>query len=156
LVLEVPQDLLQVNTQAFATCQAQARTGLYTQALAGFLQWLAPHYDAVQQRLPQEVATLRQTAVHAGHLRTPGIVAQLAVGLQTFLAYASDIGALSATERDALWQRGWTAFNEAAMQQHAYQESEDEVTRFLTALAGALAAGDAHVADAKRPGEPCE
>jgi Domain of unknown function (DUF927) len=155
LVLEVPQDLLQANKQAFTTCQAQARTGLYTQALAGFLQWVAPHYDAIQQSLPQDVAILRNTAAQAGHLRTPGIVAQLGLGLQTFLAYASDIGALSSTEREALWQRGWTALNEAAVQQYTYQETEDEVTRFLTALAGALAAGDAHVADAKHPGEPC-
>jgi hypothetical protein len=156
LVLEIPSDLLQTHTQAFATCQAQARTGLYTQALAGFLQWLAPNYDAVQQSLPQDVALLRHTAVQTEHLRTPGIVAQLALGLQTFLAYASELDALSARECTDVWQRGWAALHEAARHQQEYQETEDEVTRFLSALAGALAAGDAHVADAKHPGEPCE
>jgi hypothetical protein len=83
---------------------------------------------------------LRNTAVQAGHLRTPGIVAQLALGFQTFLAYASDIGAISETEHSPLWQQGWTALNEAAVHQQEYLESEDEVARFLTALAGALTA----------------
>lgn len=154
-VLDVPADMLSTNRQAFLDCQAQARTGLYTQAMAGFLQWLAPHYATAQQRLPQEVAALRTSATQAGHLRLPGIVAQLALGLQTFLAYASAIGAISDTERATLWQRGWAALNEAAAHQPGYQEDEDDVTRFLTALKGALAAGDAHAADATHPGEPC-
>jgi hypothetical protein len=154
-VLEVPADVLQRRRQDFAACQDEARTGLYTQALAGFLQWMAPHYEAIQQSLPQDVAALRHTAGQAGHLRTPGMVAQLALGFQTFLAYASDLGALSPPERDALWHRGWRALNEAAAYQHEYHETEDEVRRFLTALRGALAAGDAHVADAQHPGEPC-
>jgi hypothetical protein len=119
------------------------------------VQWLAPNYEAMQQSLGQDVEELRHAVVQAGHLRTPGIVAQLAVGFQAFLAYASEMGALSATERKALWQRGWAALNEAAACQHAYHETEDEVTRFLTALKGALAAGDAHVASATHPGEPC-
>jgi hypothetical protein len=156
LVIEVPATMLQAHKDAFTQCQEDARKGLYAQALAGFVQWLAPNYEAVQQHLPQEVDDLQHKAVQGGHLRTPDIVAQLAVGLQAFLAYASDLGAITDMERQALWQRGWTALNAAAAQQPGYHETEDDVTRFLTALAGALAAGDAHVADAKHPGEPCE
>ena len=155
LILEVPAPLLRDHTGAFAACQAAARTGEYARAMAGFLHWLAPKYDIIQQAMPQDLALLRQQVSVDGHLRTPGIVAQLALGLQTFLAYAAECGAVTDGQHDALWQRGWAALCDVAGQQAVQQTQEDEVQRFLSALAGALTAGDAHAADAHRPGAPC-
>jgi hypothetical protein len=124
--------------------------------MAGFLHWLAPKYALLQQTMPQELALLRQNVAVDGHLRTPGIVAQLALGLQTFLAYAAECGAITDGQHEALWQRGWAALCDVAEQQAVQQTQEDDVQRFLSALAGALTAGDAHAADAHRPGAPCE
>jgi hypothetical protein len=48
---------------------------MYAQVLAGFLHWLAPRYEEVRSRLPQEHAALRTKALgEENHPRTPGIV----------------------------------------------------------------------------------
>jgi hypothetical protein len=78
-----------------SACQDDAAAGLYAQALAGFVRWLAPQYDDVRRRLRSEITELRQAATRSAiHRRTPEIVANLALGLRYFLTYAREIGAL--------------------------------------------------------------
>src|SRR5262249_31076690 len=98
LVLEVaPGD---VNAERLTDCQRDAAAGSYAQALAAFVRWLAPQYGAIRGRLRQEVAELREKARADGqHARTPGIVADLAVGLHYFLDFALAASAITAEER---------------------------------------------------------
>jgi hypothetical protein len=130
------------------TCQQEADAGLYAQALAGFVRWLTPRYGTIVERLHTEIAGLRHQALQGGHRRTPEMMANLALGMQYFLAYAHDRGALHGATCQALWARAWKALGAVAAAQHEYQRSEEPVSRFLALLAGALAAGQAHVADA--------
>src|SRR5262249_28067882 len=102
-------------------CQRDAASGKYAQALAGFLRRLAANYDAVRGRLGNELAELRDQARCDGqHARTPGMVADLALGLRYFLEFALSVGAISDTERAELWERGWSAFAETARAQAAH------------------------------------
>src|SRR5262249_20309162 len=91
-------------------CQKDAAAGKDAAALAGFLRWLAPQYEAVRARLRVELAELRDRARAGGqHARTPGIVADLALGLRYLLDFALAAGAITEAERAELWERGWEA-----------------------------------------------
>jgi len=92
---------------ALTLCQNDAAAGVYTQALAGFVQWLAPRYGEILQGLPTELRTLRQQVLHSEHRRTPDIVAHLALGMQYVLAYAHDCDALTTEECHMYWERTW-------------------------------------------------
>jgi hypothetical protein len=121
--------------------------------MAGFLRWLAPRYEEVRHRLSQEHAEFRDRAAGgAGHARTPGIVADLALGLRYFLDFAVDVGAVTPAEREELARRGWQALSEAAEQQVAEIAGQDPATRFLQLVAAAIASGRVHLTD--REGRP--
>jgi hypothetical protein len=130
-------------------CQKDAAVGLYAQALSAFVQWLAPRYEAIRQRLPQERAELREKAIvqrTGGHARTPALVADLALGLKYFLNFAVDAGAIMKEERDDLAQRGWKALGDAAREHAKHTETSEPCGMFCRLLAAALANGSAHVA----------
>jgi hypothetical protein len=130
-----------------SACQGDAAAGKYAAALAGFLRWLAPQYDAIRGRLRAETAELRDKARGDGqHARTPGIVADLALGLRYLLDFARSAGAISETERSELWERGWAALAEAGAAQAGQIATAEPAGLFLRLLAAALASGRAHVA----------
>jgi hypothetical protein len=152
LILDVTPGM--IDWGKLTPCQEDAAAGVYAQALAGFVQWLAPRYGEMVQGLPAERRTLRQHCLHDGHRRTPDIVANLALGMWYFLAYAHDCGALTHEECCAYWERTWQALVDVATAQAEHHAGEEPVRRFLTLLAGAIAAGHAHVADARALGAP--
>jgi hypothetical protein len=145
LVLEVaPGD---VRTNPLTACQQDAAAGLYAEALAGFLRWLAPHYPTIREGLRAETAGLRDRARGEGqHARTPGIVADLAAGWHWWLDYALAVGALDAAQRAELDRRVWAALEEAGAGQAEHVASAEPCGHFLRLLAAALASGRAHVA----------
>ena len=145
LVLEVPSEAL--DWRLLTECQAAAREGLYAQAMAGFIRWLASQYEDVQDQLRRRVAELRFLASSGDqHRRTPSTVAELAFGLELFLRFAQAAGALSEAEAQSLWERGWQALGRAADAQGEHLASADPVQRFFELLASAIASGRAHVA----------
>lgn len=154
LVLEVsPGDLSQ---EVLGPCQEDARQGRYALALAGYLRWLAPQYEVVAGGLRAEAAELRDRAGGAGqHARTPGIVADLALGLRYFLRFALDVGAVTEEERGALWERGWRALTEAGAAQASQVATAEPAGLFVRLLSAAIAGGQAHVASPEG-GEPKE
>jgi hypothetical protein len=129
-------------------CQADAAGGKYALAMSGFLRWLAPRYEEVRGRLRAEAAELREQARGDGqHARTPGIVADLALGLRHLLDFALSAGAISEAERAEYWRRGWAALGEAAAAQAAHVAAAEPAGMFLRLLSAAIAGGYAHVAD---------
>src|SRR5262249_47141363 len=91
---------------------------------------------------------LREKAAGEGqHARTPGIVADLALGLRYLLAFARSAAVIDEKEREALWERGWTALIESAAAQSAHIAAADPAGLFLRLLTAALASGRAHLAD---------
>jgi hypothetical protein len=145
LVSEIgPDDL---KWTLLTTAQGDAAAGKYAAALTGYLHGLAPRYAKVRDGLRAEACRLREQ-VHADglHARTPGIVAELAVGLRLFLAFAVEAGALTGAERDILDRRGWEALRAAGAAQAGPAEAAEPCGYFLRLLAGLLASGRAHVA----------
>jgi hypothetical protein len=100
---------------------------------------------------------LRDKAVAARqHSRTPGIVADLAIGLRYFLDFALEIGAIESDRRADLARRGWRALEEAAEQHASHLAGAEPCGQFLRFLVAALASGRAHVAapDGGEPNQP--
>lgn len=154
-VLEVPAGGM--DWDLLSRCQDDGAEGLYAQAMTGFLVWVAGRYEELTELRPRRLQELRSLATASGqHRRTPGIVADLALGLETFLRFARDVGALSEAEALALWERGWAALGEAAAAQVEHVASADPTRRFLELLASAIASGRAHVAseDGTEPEAP--
>jgi hypothetical protein len=115
--------------------------------MAGFIRWLAPRYETVRGRLPEWLAKLREEFTGGGqHARTPGLVADLALGLHYLLRFALSLGAIDPDEQEELWQNGWEALAEAARQQANHIAVSEPTSMFLRLLAAALASGRAHVA----------
>lgn len=152
LVLELaPGDL---KWESLTSCQLDAANGLYAQALAGYLRWLAAKHDDVAGRLRDEVTRLRTDAASSAmHRRTPEIVANLAVGVRYFLDFAEEAGAVNAQEAHRLRERCWRALGEAAQAQAHHQAASEPAQRFLELVSGAVASGKAHLAGADG-GEP--
>jgi hypothetical protein len=147
LVIEVSKG--DVDVVRLTACQQDASAGQYAGALAGFVKWFARRYAFAQTDLPRQRAELREKAV-AGrqHARTPGIVADLAIGLQYFLDFALEIRAISIDERVDLARRGWRALEEAAEDHASHLAVAEPCGQFLRLLRAALASGRAHLAAA--------
>jgi hypothetical protein len=127
--------------------QRDAAEGLYALAMAGFVAWLAPQYEQIRGRLAAERSELRDAVGSNGqHARTPGIIADLALGLRYLLDFASTIGALDTAERAELWQRGQAALREVGDAQVDHLESSEPTGHFLRLLSAAVASGRVHLA----------
>jgi hypothetical protein len=145
LVLELAPG--ELDWARLTVCQGDAAAGLYAQALAGYLRWLAQRYPAVRDGLRAETAELRERAHADGmHRRTPGIVADLAAGWRWWLDFSLAAGAIEQAERDTLARRVWAALQEAGAAQAEHVAAAEPCAQFLRLLSGALASGRAHVA----------
>jgi hypothetical protein len=128
-------------------CQQDGANGQYAQAMAGYLQWLAARYTQIQDHLARDVADLRAQLYEDGqHQRSVSNVAHLAVGIQYWLDFAQEVGAISRVEREVLWHRCWAALLRVSGQQQRYQEASEPTQHFLRLLSAAIASGRAHLA----------
>ena len=115
---------------------------------------LSARYEDLRNSLKEEHAELRRAAGAGGqHRRTPGIVADLALGLRYFLLYAHESGAMDRETARELWTGGWRALGEAAFGQSQHQAAGEPTHRFRELLAAAIASGRAHFANPEG-GEP--
>ncbi len=148
-----------IDRQRLTMAQKDAAAGHYAAAMSGYLCWLAERYGEMRSRLSQERAALRDRALAEGgkgHARSPGIMADLAVGLKYLLDFAVEVGAITVEERSALAQRAWAALGEAVGAQAANVEADEPTAVFLRLLKAALASGRAHLAgpDGTEPMDP--
>ncbi|MDA1129635.1 MAG: hypothetical protein O2913_13215 [Chloroflexi bacterium] len=155
LVVEMPKvGPGSMNWENLSGCQADAAAGLYAEATAGYLRWLAPRYREIRKNLRTEINALREQAFQSGqHRRTPDIVANFGLGFRYFLDFAQEVGAIDQVQRDELWQRCWSALGDVAEAQQEHQADSDPVQRFGELLAAAISSGAAHLAgpDGKAP-----
>jgi hypothetical protein len=155
LVLEIsPGD---VPLSRLTPYQHAAAAGLNAQAMAGFIHWLAPRYGELCRELPDERSALREQAMTGtGSSRTPGIIADLALGLRYVLRFAAEIGAITSEERDTLERRGWAALVEAAAAHTSHVQSAEPAQLFVRLLVDAIASGRAYISapDGAEPSNP--
>lgn len=148
-----------IDSGRLTIAQKDAAAGRYAAAMSGYLCWLAGRYAEMRFRLTKEREALRDRAlaeVGKGHARSPGIMADLAVGLKYFLDFAVEVGAITTEERSALAQRSWAALGKAVAAQAANVVAAEPTSVFLRLLSAAVASGRAHLAgpDGNEPAEP--
>ena len=126
--------------------QATARGGAPAQVMASLLTWVAPQYDTIRQDMHEQKAKFREVFCEEGlHARTVDIAADLLAGLDVFLYFAEEAGAIDSTCSDLLWERYHDAAWTLLKAQREQQFSEDPVNRYLELLASALHSGRAHL-----------
>jgi hypothetical protein len=145
LVLELgPGDL---DFKLLSQAQADAAAGLYAKAMAGYIAWVAPRYEQVRADLRSRVIQLRaEMARRAPHRRTSEIAANLQFGLELFLDYALEAGAISQAQHQELRARCGAALDEVIGAQARHQQASDPARRFCELLSSAISAGHAHLA----------
>jgi hypothetical protein len=145
LVIEIsPQDL---ELSGLTTHQLAAARGKYAAAMSAYLKWLAPRFAGLTANLKDDTATLRDSVHTDGlHARTPGILADLAIGLKHFLEFAVEVGAINSNEREVLTQRCRLALKAAGAEQAAHVQAVEPCGQFLRLVSAVLASGRGHLA----------
>jgi hypothetical protein len=126
--------------------QRDASDGLFAAAMFGYLDWLSLKFGDVQRAL-EGCRSAHRTAVAAKigvcHARTPGILADLYVGFDTFMAFATEIGAITASQADEYKARALSALIAGAAEQTHSQASQEPAHRFIELVVAAISAGRA-------------
>ena len=143
VIAEIKKD--DVDVDRLTEAQRQAADGVFAQAMAGYIKWLAPRIAEIQKNSNQEIADLRNR-FHSAHARTPDAFAEIMRGWQYFLQYAVEIGAVSEAEAQGILKQAFSAMGELLEIQEAHQQAADPVTKFFRFLSSAISAGNAHIA----------
>lgn len=120
----------------------QAVRGIYSQAMVGYLEWVAEHWQDLEGIIPKQWEHYRREATSEGiHLRLPETAASLMIGWEMGLSYALAIGALEGEEFKRLMDQGWQALLATCktMMGRAIEEKPEEM--FLNTLKELLAQG---------------
>jgi len=143
-ILEVQKGA--VEAQKLTTCQTDAAAGLYAQATAAFVRWLAAQFDEVRtefQRLRREW----RGQIHHDHARTADIRAQLTAAYSIFIAFLVETEVLDEDEAAQLQTRIGAALEETANAQIEFSGAVEPTGAFIRLLTSAIGAGRAHLAD---------
>ena len=137
-------------------CQGDAESGLYVAAMSAFIQWIARRYEETKAALAVRAAELRRKLIHPAHARTADMIATLQAGVEAFLEFAQDCGAVDSEERKHLADRSWEALQLAAAAQAKHQVAAEPTARFLDLLRASITSGRAHLqtTEAGRPERP--
>jgi hypothetical protein len=156
LVLELSRD--DVHNPTLSNLQYTANSGALSGLMSAYLQWLAPRMDQHKKDFPTIVEQLRNGAVRDGiaasHPRAPEIFANLVAGLEPFLMFLEEIGAIDAEKSNGILIEAERNLQQAFSEQAAYQSEQDEVERFLQLLRACFSSGNAHIANRTDQGPP--
>jgi hypothetical protein len=126
--------------------EAQARTQLYAEAMAGYLRWLAGRLDELRTGLAARFVELRAAASAAGaHLRQPAQLAFVHLSLETWLGFAVEVGALDRGAAEAILEAAWVEVVELIGSQGEELAEEKPAARCLNLLAAGFASRRAYV-----------
>jgi hypothetical protein len=156
-LVEIVRD--DVTSERLTPAQKTADEGVYAQAMAGYVQWLADRYENTEDwpaSLKAELGGVRDAIARevSGHARAPEAVAGLLLGMRWFLRYAQEIGAVSEEEKDELYGRCRTALRDGSAVQSAETRSLSAEAIYLSAIRTALTSGRAYLADLNSDGVP--
>jgi hypothetical protein len=135
-----------VDVSKLTVCQADAAAGLYVQATAGFIHYLARDLDGFRAEFKRLEKQFR-LQFHNGHPRTSDIQAQLRAAYAILAGFLIEIGAMDEAEATALNTRVRVALAGLAADQAAVTEANEPTATYLRLLRAALTAGKAHLAD---------
>ena len=137
-----------VDWNLLSSLQRDAEEGNLAQAMSGYIQWLAPRYEALRTAFKFRVSEIRDgQSDRERHKRTSDIEAQLIAAMGIFLDFAREIGALGVEGRKQLGQRAFRAIRELADSQAEHQSDGEPARRFISLVSSAISTGRVHVAN---------
>ena len=108
--------------------------------MAGYLRWVAQRFESLQERKRIRFLEIRSQLMSGGtHARTPGIVADLLLGVEFFLQFAVDQNALGQHRANDYSERCQAALIAAFESQRSNQAANDPVRQFLALVTSLLA-----------------
>jgi len=118
-----------VDLEKLTVAQQQASNGVFADSMASFLQWLAPRLDDLKERVKSRHKYYRNyfRNLQIVHDRTPDNFAILAVGLEYFLQYAYDVGAISEADVGDYTKNFLDVCGELLRSQEQHLSTEDPV-----------------------------
>jgi hypothetical protein len=135
---------ISVDPARLRECQREAESGLYSEAMAAFIQFLAQQYDGLFERVQtriKELSTTMSECANGQLLRTPEILANLAVAIEYFLQFAKSAGAIDEQKCQSMWEDCWETLISLGEAQTRRQHEEDPVREALRLLKSADRAG---------------
>jgi len=138
-----------INVSRLTEAQACAENGTYALVMAVFTQRLARLADAgkLHSRLDARRKVLRAEAIKGSHTRMPENIASLMVGVEEFLDFSVEAGAITEVERSQLRASAWAALTEQANRQVSQVAGTDPASRFVLLIAAAISAKNANIED---------
>ncbi|MDY6877343.1 MAG: CHC2 zinc finger domain-containing protein [Chloroflexota bacterium] len=125
---------------------------LYPQAMGGYVLWLAERWEELEERLPERLMEYTERARGEGqHLRMPGNVATMYLGMELGLEYAEVTGAIDGDTRVAMGETGWGVLLGIGEQQHQVVAEEKPVEMYISALEQMFAQGTVFLRHRERP-----
>ncbi len=134
---------------------AQDVRGEYALAMSAFIRWVAGRFEDLREILPGRFRELRTAASVAkdAHPRDPAQVAHLQLGVETFLRFAAEVGAVSSSDAEQLREDAWSALLELSRSHQEAMAEESPVRIFLALLSDGFASRRAFV-EALQSGPP--
>jgi hypothetical protein len=142
--IEILED--DIDVDRLTACQADAAGGLYAQATAGFIRYLARDLDGFRVEFKRLQKAFRMS-FQSGHRRTSDIEAQLQAAFAIFAGFLLETGVMDEAEATALNTKVTTALVILAADQAAVMKANEPTATYLHLLKAALVAGRAHLAD---------
>jgi hypothetical protein len=126
--------------------QREGRAGLYEQAMAGYLKWLAPQMATIADVLKSASGELesRLSALKL-HGRTAPAAGDLYTGAVMFIRFAQAAGAISETQAHSYLDRILKALSAMAIDQKPGQDEEDIGVKALDLLRAVFMSGAGYV-----------
>jgi DNA polymerase-1 len=129
----VPVDRDRLNLPAITQLQGGAER--LPHAMRGYIEWLRPQLDELQERLPRERERVPGELHRIGsHLRQAEALAHLYLGFDLFLAFAESVGAVTGDRAAGLRERGLDALRSIGERQGQQLLELDPAERFLNVL----------------------
>ncbi|MHB8332871.1 MAG: hypothetical protein ACYDEA_11860, partial [Candidatus Dormibacteria bacterium] len=133
---------------------AQEAAPLYSRAMSGYAQWLAPQMPEMPERIRRERVRLR-AGYTAPHSRTSEIAAHLELGCKAWLEFAVACGAIDDARATEVADIVRAALQDGCKDQIEEQGEADPVELFREGLSSAISAGKSYVQGIDgRPPEP--
>jgi hypothetical protein len=140
-VLEIDKGA--VKLYVLSRLQEAAVAGTLAEAMAGYVAYIARQ---PKEAFAKRALELRAAATRDGgqHRRIPENIAQLMLGVETFLNFAVEAQAVTVEQRTALCYEAWNQLTNISAAQTAFHRDEQPASRFAALLAGVLSSGRAH------------
>ncbi len=143
LPVEVLRDT--VNKDLLTIAQREAEH--LPKAMAGYLLWLAAHWDAIKSEFQERITILRDEMRGDYHLRTPEMFANLLLGIKLGLTFAAESGAISETEAKTLFINAKVEIKSLAESQSEHVKDELPTQRFINVLESLISQGNLYLKD---------